>query len=277
MKKMLSITMLALAVALSLAFAGCSSAPKDYSANFQGNWKMTSMVGASEEDMAFIEALGMSVILDLKEDKSASLNMMGEEMTGSWEAVSETECTVTFEGDSATGKLNGEELSLAVEGEEMVFKKVSEDEAAAIKENAASMEDALGADSEDSASDDSGVTYDDSFIPVTVADDDQWTINVVAKKTDEWGDAGYALDITNKLDIPIYVTVPFDKCTVNGKMVDFWGGKLVLPGKSAEDVFFYASADDVPSISEMTNVEMAIEVWNNDTYETLGSYNVALN
>lgn len=46
----------------------------------------------------------------------ASLNMMGERTTDSWEPTSETECIVAFEGDSAAGALNGEELSLAVEG-----------------------------------------------------------------------------------------------------------------------------------------------------------------
>ena len=50
-----------------------------------------------------------------------------------------------------------------------------------------------------------------------------------------------------------------------------------MPGKLAEGVFFYADSDDVASVSEMTNVEMVIEVWDNDTYETLASYDVTLN
>lgn len=41
--------------------------------------------------------------------------------------------------------------------------------------------------------------------------------------------------------------------------------------------FFYADSDDIASVSEMTNVEMVIEVWDNDTYETLASYDVTLN
>lgn len=39
MKRLLSITALALVIALSLAFTGCSGAQKDASANFQGSWK----------------------------------------------------------------------------------------------------------------------------------------------------------------------------------------------------------------------------------------------
>ena len=159
----------------------------------------------------------------------------------------------------------------------MTFQKVSAEAAAKIKEDAASMEGILSDEGDDATSADSGVTYDASFTPVTVVDDDMWTIDVVAKKSDEWGGSGYVVDVNNKSDKPIYVTVPSDACSVNGKMVDFWGGEVVLPGKLAEGAFFYADSDDVASVSEMTNVEMVIEVWDNDTYETLASYDVTLN
>lgn len=277
MKRLLSITALALVIALSLAFTGCSGAQKDASANFQGSWKMTNVAGATEDDIAAMEAFGISVVLDLNEDKTAVLDMMGEEISGTWEAKSSTELTLTIEGSSATGKLNGEELTIAVDGEEMTFQKVSAEEAAKIKEDAASMEGILSDEGDDATSADSGVTYDASFTPVTVVDDDMWTIDVVAKKSDEWGGSGYVVDVNNKSDKPIYVTVPSDACSVNGKMVDFRGGEVVLPGKLAEGAFFYADSDDVASVSEMTNVEMVIEVWDNDTYETLASYDVTLN
>ena len=48
----------------------------------------------------------------------------------------------------------------------------------------------------------------------------------MAKKSDEWGDPGYVVDVNNKSDKSIYVTVPSDACSVNGKMVDFWGGDV---------------------------------------------------
>ena len=253
MKRLLSITALALVIALSLAFTGCSGAQKDASANFQGSWKMTNIAGATEDDIALMEAFGMSVVLDLNEDKTAVLDMMGEEISGTWEAKSSTELTLTIEGESVTGKLNDEKLTIAVDGEEMTFQKVSAEEAAKIKEDAASMEGILSDEGDDATSADSGVTYDASFTPVTV------------------------VDVNNKSDKSIYVTVPSDACSVNGKMVDFWGGEVVLPGKLAEGAFFYADSDDVASVSEMTNVEMVIEVWDNDTYETLASYDVTLN
>lgn len=236
MKRLLSITALALVIALSLAFTGCSGAQKDASAYFQGSWKMTNVAGATEDDIAAMEAFGMNVVLDLNEDKTAVLDVMGEEISGTWEAKSSTELTLTIEGSSVTGKLNGEELTIAVDGEEMTFQKVSAEEAAKIKEDAASMEGILSDEGDDATSADSGVTYDASFTPVTVVDDDMWTIDVVAKKSDEWEGPGYVVDVNNKSDKSIYVTVPSDACSVNGKMVDFWGGEVVLPGKLAEGV-----------------------------------------
>ena len=75
MKRLLSITALALVIALSFAFTGCSGAQKDASANFQGSWKMTNVAGATEDDIAAMEAFGMSVVLDLNEDKTAVLDI----------------------------------------------------------------------------------------------------------------------------------------------------------------------------------------------------------
>lgn len=268
MKKLLSVAVLALAVALSFALVGCGGA-KDNAANFQGSWKMTALSGASEDDLAFMEAFGMSVVLDMNDDKSVSLTMMGEEMTGTWEAQSATECTVTIDGSPVTGTLKGEELSLTVEGDAMTFKKISAEEAAQLKENALNLGGDLGGSS-------SGEEFDASFTPVNVADDEVCTMQLVAKKTDSWGDSGYVANITNKTDVPVYVTAPFDTCSVDGKMVDFWGGETVQPGKSAEGVFFYVDADDVANLDGMKNVELVIEVWNDSTYETLASYKVAL-
>ena len=70
------------------------------------------------------------------------------------------------------------------------------------------MEGILSDEGDDATSADSGVTYDASFTPVTVVDDDMWTIDVVAKKSDEWEGPGCIVDVNNKSDKSIYVTVP---------------------------------------------------------------------
>lgn len=277
MKKLIPIALLTLVVALGLALAGCSGGQGDYSKNFQGSWKMTSMAGASEDDMALMEAFGMSVVLELNEDKTASVDMMGEEVAGSWEAKSATECTFTVEGDSATGTLNGEKLTLAIEGEEMTFEKISAEEAAEIKEAAAGMAGMFSEDGEFSEGEEStGVAYDESFAPVTVADDEVCTITLVEKKSSDLGYPGYVADVTNNSDVPLYFTAPFDKSSVDGVMVDFYGGETVQPGKSFEGMFFSASSEDVANIDEMKNVELVIEAWNDKTYDVMGSYTATL-
>ena len=84
--------------------------------------------------------------------------------------------------------------------------------------------------------------------------------------------------MNNKSDKSIYVTVPFDACSVNGKMVDFWGGEVVLPGKLAEGAFLYTDSSDVAeALAGVTNVEMVIGVWDTTLTTTLASYDVTLN
>ncbi len=267
MKRIAVVMAAALALALSFALVGCGGGEKDHSGKFQGSWKVASMSGVSEDEMALMEAFSLTVVLDLNEDKSASLNMMGEEMTGTWEAKSAEECSVTFDGETVVGKLAGDKLTLAVEGEEMTFAKISAEEAATLKANSLASSGSL---------DGGGDEVDASFAPVVVADDDVCQIEVTGKKADSWGDCGYTLDITNKSDAPIYVTVPFDSSSVAGVMVDFWGGATVQAGKSATDVFVYADSEKVKSLADLKNVEMTVEVWNDDTFDTLGSYRVTL-
>lgn len=271
MKKLSTALALAFALALSFALVGCGGS-KDYSENFTGTWKLSSMSDTTEEDIALLESFGMAMLLDLNEDKTLSFDMMGESLEGTWEAKSASECTLTIDGESATATLSGEKLTLTSGDEEMSFKKISADEAAALRstsgDQAASLFDGEG---------DSAEAVDASFAPVTVADDSLVTLEIVGKKTDAWGDSGYVANITNNSDKAIYVTVPFDKSSVNDVMVDFWGGQTVQPGKKATDVFFYADSEDVASLDELVNVEVVFEVWDDDTMDTLGGYPVTLN
>lgn len=114
-------------------------------------------------------------------------------------------------------------------------------------------------------------------MPVTVADDDLVTFEIVGKETNSWGDPGYVANIVNNSDKVIYVTAPFDKSSVDDVMVDFWGTQTIQPGKKSIDGFFYADSEDVASLDELVNVEIVFEVRDNDTFDTLGSYSVTLN
>lgn len=281
MKRMLA-SMLAAACTLALSFAliGCGEA--DYSKNFAGDWKLCSMEDengtTSEDEVALLEAFGMSVTLNLSEDGIASLSMMGDTLEGTWEAVSATECTVTIEGDAITGTLTEDQLSLGYDGQYLMFEKMTAEEAAEMAESTAALStlgEAIEEDSKTLTGD--GAVSDPNFKSVTIADDDVCTITVTGKMTDEWGDNGYVMDIANKTDKTIYVTIPFDSATIDGVMVDFWGGETLMPGASVTDAFFYVDSDDVASLNDITNVAGVIEVWDDNTYDTLGSYDFTLN
>lgn len=271
MKKLSTALALAFALVLSFALVGCGGGSKDYSENFVGTWKLTSMSDTSEEDLEFLEAFGMTILLDFNEDKTLSMDVMGESLEGTWEAKSASECTLTVDGESMTATLSGEELTLSSDGEEMGFKKISADEAEALRTSSGEQAASLLGD------DDDAEVVDADFESVTVADDDLATFEIVGKKTDSWGDPGYVATITNNSDKVIYVTVPFDTSSVNDVMVDFWGSQTIQPGKKTTDGFFYADSDDVASLDELVNVEIVFEVWDNDTFDTLGSYPVTLN
>ena len=82
---------------------------------------------------------------------------------------------------------------------------------------------------------------------------------------------------SEKTDKTIYVTIPFDSASIDGVMVDFWGGETLMPGASVTDAFFYVDSDDVANLNDITNVAGVIEVWDDNTYDTLGSYDFTLN
>lgn len=117
--------------ALCFALAGCSSGGDgaDYTKNFAGDWKLSGIEAADEsttaDDMAMLEAFGMTVTITLNEDGSAKFNLFGEEMSGTWKAKSATEATFTLEGDTATMTLADDTLRLDVSGEAMAFKRAT--------------------------------------------------------------------------------------------------------------------------------------------------------
>lgn len=119
----------ACAIALTVALTGCGGGGNsaDNAANFQGNWVLTSgNVDGQEvtpEVMDEAAKLGMSIYMQFNEDGSCVLNVLGSEMQGTWEAKDATTVALTFEGDTADAKLEGDELVLSVDGSSLKFKK----------------------------------------------------------------------------------------------------------------------------------------------------------
>lgn len=276
MKKRVSLLVAsALALMLSFALVGCGGG-EDYAANFQGTWKVCSIEGedegATDEDIAMLEDLGLIVLLNLNEDKSASLDVFGDIEEGTWEAKSATECSVTIDGDTITGTLADGKLTLADDYASMTFVKLegAEAEAAAAASAAAAAEaEAAAAPPNDE------VIVDENFAAVTLVDDEVCTITATGKMTDEWGDSGYVVDVVNKTDATIFVSF-IPGSTVNGAQHDFWGSATVKPGETKTDAFLYSDGTEITSLEALVNVKGTIEVCDDATLDVLGSYEVEL-
>ena len=114
---------------------------------------------------------------------------------------------------------------------------------------------------------------DVSIDPITVADDDLVKIVAVAQAVDFEGDPGYIFEITNKSDIALYVTNTDGVFTVNGQLIDPTLAETVAPGQTIEGIMFFDRAKLGSSdLSSLVAVEGTIEVWNDDTLDTLGTY-----
>lgn len=116
-KSLLAILVCCFALCVAMALAGCGDSKADYSKNFTGDWEISSMVDAEEDidadTLDFMKAMGLNCTLTLKEDKTASIDLFGEVSEGTWEPKSASECSVTLEGNSMNGKLDGEKLRFA--------------------------------------------------------------------------------------------------------------------------------------------------------------------
>lgn len=117
------------ALCMAMALGGCGDSKADYSKNFTGDWEISSMVDDEEDidadTLGLMKAMGFNCTLTLKEDKTASMDVFGDASEGTWEPKSASECSVTFEGDSMNGKLDGEKLTFTDDTSTLVFVKAA--------------------------------------------------------------------------------------------------------------------------------------------------------
>ena len=94
---------------------------------YVGSWKLTGMTengeAISQDDMALMEAFGMTVSLTVSEDGNFELMYFGESQKGTWEAKSATEASFTVEGDTVPATLKDGKLTLSESGTELIFEK----------------------------------------------------------------------------------------------------------------------------------------------------------
>lgn len=253
-----------LLLAFCLALVGC--AQTDYTKNFSGDWKLASVTSdgetANEDDLAMLEAFGMTVGLTLNDDGTLKFTMLGETIEGTWKAKSATEAEMTIEGSTVVAKLADEKLSMEADGEAMVFVRGTASTSADTSSAAASSASSISDDTEEPMNE-------------TIIDDDLITVNITAKFQDWTGAVGYKFTAVNKSDQDLSLTYLTDSFSVNSKMVDPYLFTSLNVGTSADDRLKF-DEDDVASIDELVNVKGTLELCDKNTYDEIRQYPITL-
>ena len=276
-KRNLAIVLLCCVFALTLGLVGCgggsgsggnsASASADPVAQskeaFTGSWDLTGMVSngeeMSQENLDLLKSMNMEVYLELKDDGTANLVVFDEVMAGTWTPKTATTADSTFENETIALTLEGDTLTMTQGDDKMTFVK-GEAHAAVASSSASLVEDVEFVETRE-------------FEAYTVVDDDIAKVSAHAQVLDEDGDMGYLLTIENKSDIPIYVTTVNGSFSVNGTLVDPVLAESVPAGETVESYMFFWSKDlGTSSLDDLVAVEGTIEIWNDDSLETLGSY-----
>lgn len=120
------IAALCFAFALCFTLIGCGGGASVDKSIYTGTWELES--GSDEnldaESVELMKSLGLEVTLTLKEDGTGSLDLFGESTDITWEAKSNTEGTITLEGEKANIKIADSKLTLDDDtGASMTFAK----------------------------------------------------------------------------------------------------------------------------------------------------------
>lgn len=263
-----------MALGLTLGMVGCSGGSSGEKA-FVGVWALTSMEGedgATEDDVAALEALGMSINLTMMEGGDAYLDFMGEVLAGTWVFKSGTEATVTMDGEAVPAKIDGKTLRLEQDDMVMVFEKTSDKPVVPEgSEEEIEVDDVDIVEEEDVDTDDAVAPETEEVTAVVGAEfgNEYATFTITGVEEDWAGAPAYQIKIENIWDQPIQVTTESGTFSVDGKMVSPVLFEEIQPGKYSEAAMWFSS-DDVADQASLVNVEGAIEIMDDD-YNTLAT------
>lgn len=254
---------------LCMVLVGCAGS--DPAKKFIGYWELSaipSSEGTGAEEISMMKAFGLTASITLNEDKSASLDIFGEKINGTWKAKDEKNATFTYDGADYAMTLADGTLSMTVEGDTLEFVQGTAPAASSSSNSSSSSESAsAGSSSASSAK---------TAMNVVLADDDVCTITVTGKETDSTNDPGFDVTITNKTSKDIGITTGFDDWNVNGTAAMAYLDTYVEAG-TTQQFFLYFSAKDLGGGTEkLTNVTGTLEVFDVDTVDTLATYPVSL-
>ena len=101
---------------------------------------------------------------------------------------------------------------------------------------------------------------------VPLLDNEHCTVSIVGYYEDKgFGEVGYKVFIENKTDSLMMVNV--DNVSVDGMMNDPCWATSVDGGKKAEEIIYW---NDIESLDKLVNVEMTVQAYDYDTYESFG-------
>ncbi|MFT0763283.1 hypothetical protein [Scrofimicrobium sp. R131] len=126
LKKVKSLIAIA-AVAGAALLGGCSSGNSS-ATDFVGDWTLVGIGGQQSvgaEELAALDEIGATITLAVHDDGTVEMQSAGQTLEGTWEAGKDGDASFTFDGQSATGTVEGTTLTLAVSdaGDTMTFEK----------------------------------------------------------------------------------------------------------------------------------------------------------
>lgn len=145
-----------LACAVCFGLASCASAPEDFTPNFVGTWELSSIEGEeggmTADEFAMLKEMGITASLDLLEDGTYTLDLFGDQRSGTWEATAADAASIALEDGQLAVTLSGDNLIFenGANNQTLVFAK----EGATTATSAASSEVADEADESTESSED---------------------------------------------------------------------------------------------------------------------------
>lgn len=277
-KRIVSLLTCALcAVAMCLAIVGCSGGGSGGAAakgaNMVGYWELTSGKSEGEEltadDVKFMADLGVKFILYLGDNGAATIDLFGAVEDLTWDKAN---ATMSYAGEKGTFELSGDTLTYAADSGTFIFKKGDDSLAEKIetdrKAQATAGEGGSIVDGTDTGA--TSVAIDPA---VNIADDGYVSIDATAKATDDWGQAGITLAITNNSDKKLGVYAPDGGCAVDSVMQDSFFSTTLLAGASTNE---FLAFNDLTSVDDLKNIQLELLVYDMETYETLNTYTVTI-
>ena len=273
MKRMTLPALLAAAV-LAFCLAGCSQAQNMSPDTLKGIWKLDSgsSVGfdsyISFEDDDYVEMIVADSLLDGKWSVSGASGKIEFEtyMEPEEEEDESSSSSSSSSSNKKTAKLSYVNNKLIVgsdDGSKLVY----------VKDDSEQAKEMFGYTMES----DNGQEIEyveeviDNISPVTIADDDKFTITVTGKGTDYTGDPCYRMNITNKTDKDMFI-VPQDDFVVGGAKIEAGFGDEIEAGKTIETEMYFAKEDLGGGLEKLTTVDGVIEVIDSDTDEDVVTY-----